>query len=316
MAQAANEFGTRRMVLISTDKAVNPTNVMGATKRICELIIQYFSRRSTRTEYAAVRFGNVLGSNGSVIPLFKKQIAAGGPVTITHPEIIRYFMTIPEAARLVIQAGGMAKGGEIFVLDMGEPVKILDLARNMIRLSGFEPDVDIKIEYIGLRPGEKLYEELLLDSEGKCEKTAHDLIYIGSPIAFNEETFLKELEELRSCAGVDNVRMMEIITVERCVHLFRPCGEKRRPGQRRSPAGGKSRNDILIQRVRQEERLCGFSSCFCFVWAVENRNCFIGRKCAIPFFKIIIFFNICRNAFFISEFSQKKREESTFPNFA
>ena len=211
VAQAANEFGTRRMVLISTDKAVNPTNVMGATKRICELIIQYFSRRSTRTEYAAVRFGNVLGSNGSVIPLFKKQIAAGGPVTITHPEIIRYFMTIPEAARLVIQAGGMAKGGEIFVLDMGEPVKILDLARNMIRLSGFEPDVDIKIEYIGLRPGEKLYEELLLDSEGKCEKTAHDLIYIGSPIAFNEETFLKELEELRGCAGVDNVRMMEII---------------------------------------------------------------------------------------------------------
>lgn len=211
VAQAADEFGAKRMVLISTDKAVNPTNVMGATKRICELIIQYYSRRSAHTEFVAVRFGNVLGSNGSVIPLFKKQIASGGPVTITHPEIIRYFMTIPEAARLVIQAGGMAKGGEIFVLDMGEPVKILDLARNMIRLSGLEPDVDIKIEYIGLRPGEKLYEELLLDSEGKCEKTKHELIYIGNPIPFNEDTFLQELQELRQCAGVDNVHMMEVI---------------------------------------------------------------------------------------------------------
>ena len=210
VAQVCDEFHVKRMVLISTDKAVNPTSIMGATKRICELIIQYYSRHS-KTGFVAVRFGNVLGSSGSVIPIFKRQIADGGPVTVTDPEIVRYFMTIPEAARLVIQAGGMAKGGEIFVLDMGEPVKIVDLARNLIRLSGYEPDVDIKIKFTGLRPGEKLYEEMLLDSEGGCRKTSHELIYIGNPIPFNEETFIDDIEALRSVAGVDNARMVDIV---------------------------------------------------------------------------------------------------------
>lgn len=192
--QAADKYGVKRFVLVSTDKAVNPTNVMGATKRICEMIVQTYNNRS-KTEFVAVRFGNVLGSNGSVIPLFKKQIAEGGPVLVTHPEIIRYFMTIPEAVSLVLSAGAYAKGGEIFVLDMGKPVKILDLATNLIRLSGYTPNVDIKIEFTGLRPGEKLYEELLMDEEG-LQETENKLIHIGKPIQLDEEEFLEKLSEL------------------------------------------------------------------------------------------------------------------------
>jgi len=190
----ANMHKVKKFVLVSSDKAVNPTNVMGASKRICEMVVQMFSNRS-ETEFVAVRFGNVLGSNGSVIPHFRKQIEAGGPVTVTHPEIIRYFMTIPEAVSLVLQAGASAKGGEIFVLDMGQPIKIRDLARNLIRLSGLTPEVDIEIKYIGLRPGEKLYEELLMEGEG-LEKTENELIYIEKPLKLNEGKFLKDLEVL------------------------------------------------------------------------------------------------------------------------
>ena len=195
VARAADKYKTKRFILISTDKAVNPTNVMGATKRMCEMIVQTMNNRS-KTEYVAVRFGNVLGSNGSVIPLFKKQIKNGGPVTVTHPDIIRYFMTISEAISLVLQAGAYAKGGEIFILDMGKPVKIADMARNLIKLSGYEPDIDIKIEYTGLRPGEKLYEELLMKEEG-LQDTPNHLIHIGKPIEMDEEVFLEKLVHLK-----------------------------------------------------------------------------------------------------------------------
>ena len=249
-AFAALAHGTKKFVLISTDKAVNPTNIMGASKRLCEMIIQAFDSkvkegkadeipqifthaiqkelknmnlatnlRNAKTEFVAVRFGNVLGSNGSVIPLFKKQIEAGGPVTVTDPEIIRYFMTIPEAVSLVMQAGTYAHGGEIFVLDMGEPVKIDTLARNLIRLSGYRPDEDIKIEYTGLRPGEKLYEEKLMAEEG-LKRTENELIHIGMPIPFDVEEFLEQLDELteRAYANAENIREL----VEKVVVTYHP----------------------------------------------------------------------------------------------
>ena len=261
-AYAAIKYGTKRFVLISTDKAVNPTNIMGASKRLCEMVIQTmdqvcregkedilplvhahvdlmpadrdsrsgkegdlsedyipvdiadnFSKKEDRvkTEFVAVRFGNVLGSNGSVIPLFRKQIAAGGPVTVTHPDIIRYFMTIPEAVGLVLQAGTYAKGGEIFVLDMGEPVKIDTLARNLIRLSGLKPDEDIKIVYTGLRPGEKLYEEKLMAEEG-LETTPNEMIHVGKPLELNTEAFLQQLERLAQASYNNSSQIKEMVS--------------------------------------------------------------------------------------------------------
>lgn len=248
-AYAAMVHDCERFVLISTDKAVNPTNIMGASKRLCEMIIQSFDKKikegkaneipqiftheiapekklkewngtNVKTEFVAVRFGNVLGSNGSVIPLFKKQIEKGGPVTVTHPDIIRYFMTIPEAVSLVMLAGTYAHGGEIFVLDMGSPVKIVDLARNLIRLSGFKPDEDIKIEYTGLRPGEKLYEEKLMAEEG-LEKTDNDLIHIGKPISFDEEKFLEQLERLMEAAYANKEKKIKSL-VQETVSTYHP----------------------------------------------------------------------------------------------
>ena len=252
-AYAAMLNGCQRFVLISTDKAVNPTNIMGASKRLCEMIIQSFDKAvkegtihqlpnlfthkeenlvkirtlriqagketSIRTEFVAVRFGNVLGSNGSVIPLFKKQIQKGGPITVTHPDIIRYFMTIPEAVSLVLQAGTYAKGGEIFVLDMGVPVKIDTLARNLIKLSGYKPDVDIKVAYTGLRPGEKLYEEKLMAEEG-MKKTRNELIHIGSPIPFDYESFLLQLNNLMEAAYENREEICKM--VEQMVSTYHP----------------------------------------------------------------------------------------------
>lgn len=217
-AAAADKFGAERFVMISTDKAVNPTNIMGASKRICEMVIQMFNSRS-ETDYVAVRFGNVLGSNGSVIPLFKKQIEQGGPVTVTHPDIIRYFMTIPEAVSLVLQAGAYAKGGEIFILDMGDPVRILDLAENLIRLSGYVPNEDIMIEFTGLRPGEKLYEELLMNEEG-MQETPNKLIHIGKPIEMDYVEFEQQLKVLKETANSDSDQIRAV--VEQIVPTYHP----------------------------------------------------------------------------------------------
>lgn len=218
VARMADKYGVKKFVMISTDKAVNPTNVMGATKRICEMIVQTYNEIS-KTDFVAVRFGNVLGSNGSVIPIFKRQIEAGGPVTVTDPNIIRYFMTIPEAVSLVLQAGAYAKGGEIFILDMGEPVKIDDLAKNLIRLSGYTLGVNMEIKYTGLRPGEKLYEELLMKEEG-LQETDNKLIHIGKPIEFDKENFFDNLEKLKEEAYSETGNIRE--SLKKVVDTYHP----------------------------------------------------------------------------------------------
>ena len=224
-AEAAAMYGVKKFVLISTDKAVNPTNIMGASKRLCEMVVQMMDRCCAGTNFVAVRFGNVLGSNGSVIPLFKKQIAEGGPVTVTDKRIIRYFMTIPEAVALVLQASYYAKGGEIFVLEMGEPVKIDDMARNLIRLSGFTPDVDIQIVYTGLRPGEKLYEELLMNEEG-LQETDNKLIHIGKPIEMDDEWFKGKLHELEEASKEETDRIRELVSEVVPTYHFKPAAEQ------------------------------------------------------------------------------------------
>jgi len=224
-ATAAAACGVKKFVLISTDKAVNPTNIMGASKRLCEMVVQMMDRQAPDTSFVAVRFGNVLGSNGSVIPLFKKQIAEGGPVTVTDKRIIRYFMTIPEAVSLVLQASYYARGGEIFVLEMGEPVKIDDMARNLIRLSGYTPDVDIKIEYTGLRPGEKLYEELLMNEEG-LQETENKLIHIGKPIEMDDDWFRVKLQELDAASREESDRIRVLVSEVVPTYHYRPEREK------------------------------------------------------------------------------------------
>ena len=281
-AYAAMMNGCKRFVLISTDKAVNPTNIMGASKRICEMIIQSFAKKiaegeaykllplrlhtetenteddvicvrnveTPKTEFVAVRFGNVLGSNGSVIPRFKEQIAKGGPVTVTHPDIIRYFMTIPEASSLVLQAGTYAKGGEIFVLDMGAPVKIDDLARNLIKLSGLKPDVDIKISYTGLRPGEKLYEEKLMSEEG-MKTTPNKLIHIGSPIPFDEDEFLDQLHVLMNVAYSDDEDDIRDV-VSKIVPTYHPAGEH---GSEYKGKAFKEQMEAIKQKLSKEKEV-------------------------------------------------------------